>query len=188
MTKDRLPHIRQMIERTLAARQQVKIGKPLLIEPIPEPLHGINLRILLTATEWKRLRDPIFEAAGHRCEICGGQGTRHPVEGDEVFSYNEETATAALRCIVAVCPQCHAVKHIGRTQQLGYEEAALDHLAIVNGWSAEQVSEHYEEAYTTWQRRSQIKWRMDFKILGDDFPTPERIEAADRRRQAKQRG
>lgn len=188
MATDRLPHMREMIDRVMSARQQVKIGKPLLIEPIPTPLWGVNLRSLLTATEWKRLRDPIFEAADRRCEICGGQGARHPVEGDEVFSYDEETATAGLRCIVAVCPSCHAAKHIGRTGLAGFESEALDHLATVNGWTSKQVTAHYLESYRTWARRCDIKWRTDFKILGDDFPEPERIARAERRWQAMQRG
>lgn len=62
----------KVIRHALAARDQFKIGKPLKMDLIPRSAWGVNLRHRLTQSQWRKLRESIFQAADRRCEICGG--------------------------------------------------------------------------------------------------------------------
>jgi hypothetical protein len=50
---------------------------------------------------------------GSRCEICGGRGPEHPVECHERWRYNDLIRTQTLVRMIALCPACHQVKHVG---------------------------------------------------------------------------
>lgn len=64
-----------------------------------------------------RLRRQVYQAAGDRCEICGGRGTDHPVEAHEVWAYDDTTLVQRLLRMTALCRACREVKvkHYGRT-------------------------------------------------------------------------
>ncbi len=62
----------------------------LTVELVPRTCWFSNLRSELSKEEWDRLRRPVFERAGNRCEVCGGKGTQHPVECHEVWEYDDE--------------------------------------------------------------------------------------------------
>lgn len=133
----------------------------LTLDLVPSSSWYDNLRSRLKPAEWDRLRKATYAAAGHRCEVCGGKGRRHPVEAHEIWEYDDANRVQRLGGLVALCPDCHGVKHFGRSQAVGKGAQALAHLMRVNGWSADQAWDHIRQAFETWQRRSEVEWTLD---------------------------
>jgi hypothetical protein len=137
----------------------------LTIELVPQGQWGTNLRSELPRKEWDRLRRATYKAANHRCEICGGVGRRHPVECHERWLYDNESKTQVLEGLIALCPACHEVKHIGRAGAVGRLEQAVAHLMKVNDWEIERALDYIEEAFTIWAQRSEETWVLDVSWL-----------------------
>lgn len=149
----------------------------LTTEIIPTSLHGKNPRTHFGPKWWDQARRKVYVAAGYRCEICGGKGDRWPVEAHERYSY-DETAVPPVQHItglIALCPACHAVKHLYRTHAVSREQGdpsiydnAVAHLARVNGWDEAQVQAHLDETQATYRHREALgPWTQDFSALED---------------------
>jgi hypothetical protein len=106
----------------------------LRLEPnvIPPENHGKNLRSMLPKDDWDLLRTDCYMRSGYVCEICGGKGKKHPVEAHEEWTYDLKKRIQTLKAILALCPDCHLVKHIGRAILIGKFEKAVKHFAKVN--------------------------------------------------------
>jgi hypothetical protein len=149
----------------------------LTVEIIPTSLHGKNPRTVMGRTMWERKRKLVCDAAGNRCEICGGVGKRHPVEIHERYEYDETCAPPCQRVVglIALSPDCHAVKHLGRTRKVSVQqgdpsiyENALRHLARVNEWDGEQLKSYVAETRETFQGREALgAWAQDLSLLFD---------------------
>lgn len=137
----------------------------LTIELVPKGQWGANLRSALPKSEWDRLRKAAYRKAGYVCEICGGKGPKWPVECHEIWNYDEDTKTQNLVGLIALCPSCHEVKHMGRTMAVGKGEKGIAHLMKVNGWSREDAHHYIEAAFETWSRRSCESWTLDLSWL-----------------------
>jgi hypothetical protein len=144
----------------------MKDPKPLLLlELVPAPNWGWNLRSELTRTEWDAVRQTIYSRAGNRCEICGGKGKKWPVECHEQWDYDDEAGVQRLVGLEALCPPCHEVRHMGRAVSVGNGERAARHMEKVNGWTPEQVQAHVDEAFDVWHARSRRAWQLDVSWL-----------------------
>ena len=137
----------------------------LTIELVPRTSWYKNVRSNVSREEWDRLRKIIFSRAGHRCEICGGRGARWPVECHEIFVYNDEEHIQKLAGLLALCPACHEVKHIGLAGLRGKGNLAKAHLAKVNNWSIEDAELYIEGCFEVWHRRSSHQWKLDLSYL-----------------------
>jgi hypothetical protein len=109
----------------------------------------------------------VYKRANNKCEICGGRGTKWPVECHEVWRYDEEKAVQVLVRMIALCPSCHSVKHIGRTSVAGDLESAIKHLCKVNAWSRQDAKLYIEAAFEDWSRKSRIKWNVNLDALSE---------------------
>ena len=74
----------------------------LTVELVPRGQWGANLRSELPKKDWDRLRREQYKKAGYVCEICGGKGSRHPVECHEIWHYDEDTNTQRLDGLIAL--------------------------------------------------------------------------------------
>ena len=137
----------------------------LRVELVPSTSWGANLRSELTKSQWDRLRKAQYVLAGHRCEICGGKGPRHPVECHEVWDYDDEVGAQTLVRLIALCPRCHEVKHYGLAESRGNGRRALKHLMLVNRWTEDEAVAHIKAAAVQWQERSEHQWILDLRWL-----------------------
>ena len=137
----------------------------LTVELVPESSWGDNLRSRFKPSEWDLLRKACYEQAGHKCEICGGKGRRHPVECHEIWNYDDDQGVQTLKGLIALCPSCHEVKHIGRAMAVGLGDRALAHLVKVNGITQAEAVAHVGDAFVQWRTRSQRPWILDISIL-----------------------
>lgn len=133
----------------------------LTIELVPATTWGENLRSGLRSSEWDLLRKDIYKQAGYKCQICGGKGPKWPVEAHELWDFDDVTHVQTLKGLIALCPKCHGVKHLGRHYQMGHAEPYLFHLAKVNGISFEEAMLYFGDELKIWQRRSQFQWTLD---------------------------
>ncbi len=147
--------------------QEHKLG----IELVPFTMHGCNVRSRISADQWKKVCSVVHKKArnDHRCQICNrsgkSQGFTWPVECHEVWDFNEATGTQKLTGMQSICPMCHKVKHLGLATRQGYGEAALVHLAKVNGIDAACAEKLVAHAKTVVKQRSSQEWKLDLTYL-----------------------
>lgn len=137
----------------------------LSIELVPKTCWFSTVRDHVDKDTWDKLRSQAYRKAGHCCELCGGRGLRWPVECHEIFDYDDESHIQRLVGLVALCPNCHEVKHIGLANIRGRGREACVHLAKINGWSREQTRAYLKEVAKIWRERSQHEWQLDLTFL-----------------------
>ena len=138
------------------------------IDLIPKTSFFTNVRSTVSSEEWDKLRKTCYRKANYRCEICNGVGKTHPVECHEVWEYHTDTKIQKLVRLIALCPSCHEVKHIGLAEIRGRLELALNHLMKVNGWTKPQALQHHKEAFMLWHKRNKTQWVLDLDNLKDE--------------------
>jgi hypothetical protein len=142
-----------------------KKRKQLTIEMVPEPCWFINLRSELDPADWKKLKQITYRKANYRCEVCGGHGPEWPVECHEMWHYDDEEHIQKLVGLIALCPACHEVKHMGFATMSGRGDIAAQHLAAVNGWTPVEADRYIHEQFTVWEERNKYEWRLDLTWL-----------------------
>ena len=138
--------------------------QPPYIRPwmVPQTLWGKNLRALLSKDEWDVVRKCAYDAAGNRCRVCGGRGPQWPVEANEAWDYDDETRVQTLKGVIALCPNCHHVRHWGKMTVDGREEEVVAWVMHINGWTRAMAEEAAAFAFDQWERRSRHEWTSDY--------------------------
>ena len=141
----------------------------LLVELIPTTCHYSNVRTTVKPSEWDKIRFISYEAAGHKCEICGdnglNQGYKHRVECHEIWEYDDENKVQKLIGLISLCVICHQVKHIGRAIAMRRHQSAYNQLMKVNKWTPQEVEQHILESFELHKERSKYEWVLDLSIL-----------------------
>jgi hypothetical protein len=113
---------------------------------------------------WDRVRRTIYADADHCCEICGVHPDR--LEAHEVWDYNDASLLQRLVRLMALCRQCHQVKHFARSRIHCTEEqieVLIRHFMSVNGCDAKTLQAHYESEMAKWRERStHDQWTVDW--------------------------
>jgi hypothetical protein len=137
----------------------------LTIELVPKTCWFSNVRDHVSHAQWDMLRKQTYKEAGYVCEICGGRGEKHPVECHEVWTYDDINHVQTLTRLIALCPACHEVKHIGLASVRGRGQIALAHMARVNGIGLSEAMNYYVDAFEKWEDRSKHEWSLDLSWL-----------------------
>lgn len=140
----------------------------LTIELVPETCWFSNVRSSVSRTDWDQLKRITSAKADRVCEICWGVGPRWPVECHEIWEYDDKRHVQKLAGLIALCPSCHQVKHIGFAQIRGKLQEAIGHLKNINGLTTGDAHEYVENAFNKWRERSQYNWKLDISWL-DQF-------------------
>lgn len=85
------------------------------LDLIPISAQQKNMRHYLSQDDWDIIRRHTYNKPGkhgkiYTCSICGGQGSRHPVEAHEEWVFNGNKIT--LVDVIPLCPACHKMKHM----------------------------------------------------------------------------
>lgn len=133
-------------------------------ELVPDGCWYSNLRTILSKRQWDFLRQEAKDRAGGKCMICGVKAKR--LEAHERWSYDQNKKVQKLEDIIAVCPDCHHVIHIGRTQLKGDEERAEKHFMKVNECSYAEYRAALGEANEIHKRLNAVsEWNLDLSYL-----------------------
>ena len=141
----------------------------LTIELVPQTSWYSNVRSEVTTTQWNKIRKKSYEDANHKCEICGDsgktQGRKHAVECHEVWQYDDQSKTQTLVKMIALCPQCHQVKHAGLANVNGKTEQVIRHLMKVNKMNRSDAVWYLDESFRIWANRSKYQWQLNIDAL-----------------------
>ena len=137
----------------------------LTIELVPQTSWYSNVRSEVSKIEWDIIRRKCYKNANNKCEVCNGVGKRHPVECHEIWEYDENKREQKLVGFIALCPDCHMVKHIGLAQIQGNFDKALKHLMLVNKMTKDEAKDYVIKANIVWNKRSNYKWDLNIKFL-----------------------
>ena len=138
------------------------------LELVPSTSWGANLRSRLRPSQWDQVRRWTYREADYLCEICGGVGTKHPVEAHETWSYDDVNHVQTLVGMVALCPTCHMGKHIGRTLTVGSQQTqdrVLAHIMQVNHWTVARLILELDIAFAQHAERSEHEWTLDISWI-----------------------
>lgn len=137
----------------------------LTIELVPQTCWFSNVRSHVTKTQWDHIRKQVYTAAYDTCEICGGIGDKHPVECHEVWNYDDKNHIQKLERMIALCPDCHAVKHAGFYIINGKDKLISNHFNKVN--KVKNCNKYMIKAMEIWTERSKFEWTLDISILSE---------------------
>jgi 5-methylcytosine-specific restriction endonuclease McrA len=139
----------------------------LSLDLVPSSCWFSNVRSHVTKAQWDHIRKQVYSEAWYVCEICGGEGKNHPVEAHEVWNYNDKNHIQKLERMIALCPNCHSVKHFGLSTIRGIEDKAIKHFMVINKINKKKATKHIDEVFDLWRQRSQFKWNLDISILSN---------------------
>jgi len=139
------------------------------IELVPSTCWCSNLRDHLSTDEWEVVKKYTFKKANNVCEICSGRGPKWPVECHEVWHYDDKTLTQTLVRTIALCPDCHQVKHFGLASIRGFGEKALSHFMIVNKESKKNSLKYIDSCFKLYEKRSKKQWTLNIDWLNSNF-------------------
>lgn len=137
----------------------------LSVELVPATCWYTNVRSNVSRADWEKCKDFVKKRSGNKCEICGGVGSRYPVDCHEIWQYDEDRMVQTLVGLIALCPRCHECKHLGRAEVNGNLERATQHLQQVNGWDDDTTVRYVELVFQIWHIRSQFDWELDISWL-----------------------
>lgn len=134
-------------------------------DPLPASSWRDNVRSAVSVAEWGRLKRATYAAYGHRCACCGGRGAEWPVECHEVFVFDDRSGIQRLERLVALCPACHEVHHIGLASKRGRFEAAISHMMRVTARGRNSCGKEAVAAMNLANRRARRRWTIDLSHL-----------------------
>jgi len=137
----------------------------LQIELVPRKCFWSNVRSNIKKSQWDKIRKSVYQKAGFICEICGGKGTRHPVECHEVWKYDPVTMIQKLGFFQSLCPLCHEVKHIGLAGIRGNGERAFNRFRDINKLDDKTAIQIKNAVFKEWKIRSLNEWKLDIEYL-----------------------
>lgn len=141
----------------------------LTIELVPRTSFYTNVRSNVSANVWNIIRKDCYAKANYRCEICNGigqnQGYKWSVECHEIWNYDDTTNVQKLVGLIALCPKCHMVKHIGLTQIKGKMDIAIKHFMSVNKCSKSDALNYISGSFKIWEKRSNKEWKLDISHI-----------------------
>lgn len=139
----------------------------LSVDLVPATCWFSNVRSVVSRAQWDRIRHQVYDQAWNICQICDGIGPKHPVEAHEIWSYDDVNLIQKLEGMIALCPDCHNVKHFGFAQASGRGERAMKHLMKVNKLSKKDADQYLTNAFQQWYERSQQNWQLDISYLSE---------------------
>lgn len=146
----------------------------LVAELVPRTVWNKSLYQMLPKDVWTNIRNGFIKENGRKCQICGE--TAGAMNLHEVWRYDDVNHIQSLDGFTLLCTWCHHVKHIGLAGILA-DEGKLDydklvkHFCLVNDCSVEDFKNHVENAFDTWNKRSQYPWKQDFGEYRKYFKT-----------------
>jgi hypothetical protein len=137
----------------------------LTVELIPRTTWGVNVRSMVSKDRWDVLRRMTYRRADYTCEVCGGVGEEHPVECHEVWGFDYTVGRQFLQGLIALCPNCHMVKHIGYAEREGRADDALIHLAQTNNWNWRKAMRYLDLVFEEQDWKNSVRWRVDISLI-----------------------
>lgn len=154
-------------------------------DALPPTVWGSNVRALAERSPergvWDRLRFATGDAAENRCEACGvesstpgGRPRRPDCHERWVFDLTGPVPVQRLDRLVALCPGCHEVQHLGRATTLGRRPVVLATLMRVNRWQRIDAVADIVRADHRFRLMADHRFDLDLSVLAGTLVWPGR--------------
>lgn len=132
----------------------------LIPKALPTNTHGFNLRKVLPASKWNKLRNKVYDNANHLCELCEATGKK--LEAHEIWRFDFETKIQSLETIAALCMHCHRLQHalllkMQVDQGIAHCEYTIKHFNKLTGKKLTE-SQFFAEATKNFNELENIEW------------------------------
>ncbi|MEW6062900.1 MAG: HNH endonuclease [Nanoarchaeota archaeon] len=139
------------------------------IELVPATAWYSNLRNNISKSEWDKIRKETYKKAENKCQICGASSK---LDCHEIWDYDDKNNIQKLKGFTALCDDCHMIKHIGFAEiqvskGLLNMNKLIEHFIKINKVTKQIFEECYEQAFKTWEERSQKEWITDLGEWGN---------------------
>jgi hypothetical protein len=146
----------------------------LTAELLPETLRGSDQRKLISDADWERLSRLVFARARGRCEWCTARcltpdGRPQQPHCHELWTFTHRRGRHVQRLdrLIALCSDCHRVRHCGLAELNGEYNSLVQHLRRVNEWTTAQAVEELERAANAHEHRYLVEWDVDLSLLAE---------------------
>lgn len=159
----------------------------LQIEMVPQPLWGMNIRQVVTAAQWNKIRKKVMDEQNNRCSICGRKNGE-VATGYDGISYKTKLVchedweyedwgweyedqqwmfypehVQRLRGFMIICTMCSYCIHFGNTQSLAARghirlESVKAHYMTINQCSETGFARDLQQATCLWEKRNRVDW------------------------------
>lgn len=153
LTKENLKYLK--LHSTLKLQQEL----------VPNSCWFSNVRSEVRDKDWDIIRRSVYARENFLCEICGGKGTKHPVECHEVWNYDDVTFIQRLEGFRALCPLCHEVKHMGLAGIRGNGPRAMERFESMNELDRATSRKITTAILEQWFIRCKHEWTLDISYL-----------------------
>lgn len=137
------------------------------INLIPSNMWYLNLRKLLSESQWTKLSNKIRSDQNWTCQACRIsikqlKSTKW-FDCHEMWNFNDSTQEVELQYLVCLCKKCHTATHFGYAQIKGKNDSAFKHLCKVNHWDDESANLYIEACFEQWSKRSSKQWQLNWE-------------------------
>lgn len=136
----------------------------LSIELVPQSSFYSNVRSEVSKSQWKIISDQVRSQSYDICQICEVISNR-ALDCHEIWHYDDAKRLQKLLGMIALCVECHQVKHIGLAQIKGKGEEALHHFMKINNLKRDKAEKYLQEAFEIWAERSKKEWKLNILHL-----------------------
>ena len=135
----------------------------LKIELVPSTAWYSNLRNKIPKDEWDKIRKKSYSDSNHKCFICDAN---RRLNCHEIWEYDDKKHTQKLNGFVALCDDCHMIKHIGfagiqASKGLLDMDKLIEHFMKINSVDRKTFEEHHKKSFEIWEQRSKNDWKTD---------------------------
>ena len=135
----------------------------LKIDLVPKTAWYSNLRAKIPKEEWDKIRKQSYADAKHKCAICSA---KEKLNCHEIWEYDDIKHIQKLNGFIALCDNCHMIKHIGfaeiqASKKLLNMGKLIKHFMDINKVNKKFFEDHYTKSFEVWKKRSKHKWETN---------------------------
>lgn len=153
-----------------------KSGKILSIELVPYPMHGKNVRAVVSYEQWKDICSFTHPRHKYKCVECGRSRHQGVLECHESWIYGAtrqevspgkfmSVAVMKLMDLLTLCHKCHMGKHLGLARQMGEYAEVRKHLMKVYGLNSLQFAWKYRKSVNRVRMLSKFEFELDLTYM-----------------------
>lgn len=136
----------------------------LTIELVPRTIWGSNLRKRISRTEWNNIRKQSYKDSNYKCCICKKDcKEEEQLQCHELWDYNDKNHIQTLKGFIALCSNCHFIKHIGLATKFSIEgklnmSKLEKHFCKVNKVDMSFFKDYLKKIDEQYELRSEHEW------------------------------
>jgi hypothetical protein len=134
----------------------------LSIELIPASSKYRSVKDNVSSNIWELIRKKSYQKSKYRCKVCGAFGE---MKCQEIWRFNDVRHVQTLVGFMALCPDCHLVKHMEWACKQDKRRECAEHLASVNNIMYSMAEDYITRAFYIKACRSNYDWKVNVSYI-----------------------